>query len=146
MPQSDTEAAANTELVLRFINLAQAGDAEQMGQLLAEDCVQLFPRPGIPGMPAGAFSRAEILEFLSRLSVYEAGSKQLEIENVLAEGPLVAVQFKMRATTSRGEPYENFYVQFIECHEGKIAKLWEYCDTLYAARKLMPKALEASAT
>lgn len=146
MLQADNEAAANKDLVLRFIGFAQVGDAEQMGELLTEDCVQLFPRPGVPGMPAGAFSRTEILGFLSQLSVYQAGSKQLEIERVIAEGPLVAIQFKMRAITSRGEPYENFYVQFIECRDGKIAKLWEYCDTLYAARKLMPHALGAPAS
>lgn len=140
MSQTKDEAAANKPMVLRFLELAQAGDP-QMAVYLAEDCAQIFPRPGVPGMPAGAFSRAEILGFLAKLPVYERGSMLMEVENILAEGSLVAVQFRMQATTARGEPYENYYCQFFECRDGLIHKAWEYCDTLYATRKLMPEAL-----
>lgn len=141
MAELNNETAANKELVLRFIKLAQAGEIAQMAECLVEDYVQVFPRPGVAGMPAGAESRAQIVEFLSHLSsIYQPGSMEMEVENILAEGSLVAVQFKMKAVTARGEPYENYYVQFAQCREGKIVKCWEYCDTLYAANKLMPKA------
>lgn len=133
------DPAANKELVLRFMKLAQAGDLEAAGECVVDDYVQLFPRPGVPGMPSGAYSRDEIMAFLKALPVYQAGSMKMEVENIVAEGPMVALQFKMNAITARGEPYENFYVQFVECRGGKIVKCWEYCDTLYAAGKLLPK-------
>jgi ketosteroid isomerase-like protein len=141
MLQEEKEAAAaNKAMVLRFLELIQAGDP-RMADHLAQDCALVFPRPGIPGMPAGAFSRAEMLEFVAQLSVYERGSAEMEVENVLAEGPLVAVQFRLRAKTARGDAYENYFCQFFECRDGLIQRSWEYCDTLYATRMLVPEVL-----
>lgn len=135
-------ATANAELSLRFVEAAQTGNAEVVAECLTEDYVQIFPRPGIPGMPAGIDGRSQIVEFLSMLpAIYEPGSLHIDVENVVAQGPMVVIQFRMNATTAAGEPYENHYVQILECHEGKVTKSWEYCDTLYAAQKLMPDAL-----
>lgn len=141
MSNSKDEAAANRELALRFMRLVQDGEVEQAAECLAEDYVQVFPRPGIPGLPAGIEGRAQFVEFVSLLPVYEPGSIRMQMENVIAAGPMVVVQFKMNATTSRGEPYENFYVQIIECHGGKITKSWEYCDNHYAMKMLVPELI-----
>ncbi len=93
-------------------------------------------------MPAGMSTRDELVEFFSLLpAVYEPGSIRMEPENVVADGPMVVIQFTMTARTAAGEPYENHYVQIVECRGGKITKCWEYCDTLYAAKKLMPDVL-----
>lgn len=132
---------ANKELALRFMRAAQAGDLGRMAECLVEDYVQTFPRPGIPGMAHGVEGRDRLLQFLAALPVYETGSMKIEVENVLAEGPMVVVQYKMRARTTRGEDYENFYVQVFLCGDGKIKRGWEYCDTLYATRKLAPELL-----
>lgn len=139
------DAAAKKELVLKFMTSAQAGDIDTMVSCLTEDYAQIFPRPGVPGMPAGAEGRDQIVEFLKALPVYEKGSMKMTVENLIAEGDIAAIQFKMNARTARGEAYENFYVQFFQFRDGKIAKAWEYCDTLYATKKLMPEALNAPA-
>ena len=136
------DTAANTALALRFVRAAQIGDAEQVAECLVEDYVHIFPRPGIPGLPAGIESRDQVVEFLAMLpAIYEPESMQMDVENVIAQGSMVVIQFKLTAQTAAGEPYENHYVQILECRGGKVAKSWEYCDTLYAAQKLVPDLL-----
>ena len=139
------DAAAKKELVLKFMTSAQAGDIDTMVSCITEDYVQIFPRPGLAGMPASAEGRDQIVEFLKHLPVYEKGSMKMTVENLITEGDLAAIQFRMNAVTARGEAYENFYVQFYQFRGDKIAKAWEYCDTLYGAKKLMPEALNAPA-
>lgn len=143
MSQAQDDAAAKKALVLKFMAAAHAGDAATMASCLTEDYVQMFPRPGLAGMPASAEGRDKILEFVDRLPLYQKGSKKMTVENIIAEGDLVAIQFKMSAVTARGEAYENFYVQFYQFRGDRIAKAWEYCDTLYSAKKLLPEALNA---
>lgn len=135
-------ADANAALALRFVEAAQTGDADVVADCLVEDYVQVFPRPGIPGLPAGIEGRDQIVAFLAMLpAIYEPGSIRMDVENVIAQGSMVVIQFKMTATTATGDPYENHYVQILECQEGKVARSWEYCDTLYAAQQLMPDVL-----
>lgn len=145
MAEPANDADAKKALVLKFMTSAQAGDLETMVSCITEDYVQTFPRPGLAGMPAGAEGRDQLVEFLNHLPVYEKGSMKMTVENLIVEGSTAAIQFKMNAVTARGEPYENFYCQFFEFRGDKIAKAWEYCDTLYGAKKLMPEALAAPA-
>ena len=136
------QSEANKALVLRFMTAAQSADWDTMSNCIVEDYAQIFPRPGVPGLPAGTSSRAEIMAFVHGLSAYRPGSKRSEIESAIAEGDMVALQVRMAATTGRGEAYENFYAHFYRCREGRIVKAWEYADTRYAASKLVPDALE----
>ena len=136
----DTEA--NKELVLRYMRLAQAGDRNAVTECLAENCVRVFPRPGIHEV-AETTGREAILAKMPHLSLYEIGTLTMEVEHILAEGPLVAVQFILRARTAKGEPYENFYFHLFECHDGFITTFWEYNDTLHGARMLRPEVLAA---
>ena len=134
------ETKANSELVLRYMERAQAMDVDGAMGCLAEECVRVFPRPGIHAEPETR-GRAAILAKLPHLTLYERGSLRMKVENILADGSLVAVQFVLRATTARGEPYENFYFHLFECHDGLITKFWEYNDTLHGARMLRPELL-----
>lgn len=140
MPSTVDDAAANKDLVLRYMRCAQAGDVARMSELLAEDCVRIFPRPGIHAA-AATEGRSGVTGNQPHLKLYQPGSLQMEVEHIMAEGPLVAVQFVLRATTAAGEPYENFYFHLFECHDGRITKYWEYNDTLYGARMLRPDVI-----
>lgn len=135
------QANANKALVLRFMNAAQSADWGTMSDCIVEDYAQVFPRPGVPGMPAGTNSRAEIMRFVDGLSAYQSGSKRTEIECCIAEDDMVALQVRMQAVTARGEAYDNFYAHFYRCRDGRLVKAWEYADTEYAASKLIPDAL-----
>jgi ketosteroid isomerase-like protein len=78
---------------------------------------------------------------LSHAGLYKPGGLTMEVEHIVAEGPLVAIQFTLCAITARGEPYENYYYHLFECHNGKITKQGEYCDTLYGTRMLQPDTI-----
>ena len=142
MAQAQDETAANKALVLSYMKASQSTDREQMAQYLAEDAVRVFPRPGGRSDP-NTVGRDNIIGNIPHTAIYEPGTMRSEIENIIAEGPFVAVQFVLRATTARGEPYENFYLHVFECHDGKITKYHEYLDTLYGARMLRPELLGA---
>ena len=139
------EAAARREVARQFVVSAQAGDLETMASCLTEDFFQVFPRPGAPGGPEGARGRDTMMGFLKDLPIYSKEPRQVEIQHLLAEGPIAAISYKMTAVTAAGEPYANYYCQFLEFRGDKIAKAWEYCDTLYGAKMLRPELLEAPA-
>lgn len=133
--------AGNTTLVRRFVEAAQTGDRATMADCMVEDYIQVFPRPGAPGLPTRTTSRAAILEFVDRAATYRPGSKRAVIESCTAEGDTVALQVRMSAVTASGEAYENFYAHFYTCREGRIVQAWEYADTLYGAARLFPDSL-----
>ena len=133
------ETASNKELVLRYMKAAQADDVEGVTACWAEDCIRYMPRPGQGDVVAKG--RDSITAKLSHAGLYTPGTLKMEVEHIMAEGPMVAIQFIISATTSRGEPYKNYYHHLFECHDGKIVKQWEYCDTLYGMRMLRPERL-----
>lgn len=141
MAQPNDETAANKALVIRYMTASQSNDSATMAQCLDENCERMFPRPGLHNNPMTKGS-ANIIAMLPHRSHYETGSLKMEVENILAEGPLVAVQFLIRAKTAGGAPYENFYHFLFECKNGRITKFWEYCDTLYGAQMLRPQAVK----
>ena len=144
MPDDKDQLEANKELVLRYMRLAQQGEREQCLQILAEDAVRIFPRPGERPDPVTR-GNVNIVGDRPHTTLYKPGSMQMEVENVTAEGPRVAVQFIIRATAANGAPYENFYHHLYEVHGGRITRYWEYCDTLYGAKVLRPESLGGTA-
>ena len=138
MSETANELEANKALVLRYQHALQAGDLEGTRACLAEDCVRVFTRPGIRADP-NTVGRDEILGNLPHLALYQPGTLEMEVEHIVAEGAMVALQFVIRAVTAAGKPYENFYHFLFECHGGRITKFWEYCDTLYGAQLLRPE-------
>jgi ketosteroid isomerase-like protein len=126
--------AANKELVVRYLKHAHRCDWQAMGALLAEDATHYGPRPASPLEPLIRGRDNLLRELPSHTSLYQEGTVSIDIENIIAEGDFVDIQYIQRATTARGEPYENFYHYLFECENGKIKNYWEYIDTLYAQR------------
>ena len=143
MAQADV-VAANKALMVKFMKAAQSADADSMMECLVEDCVQVWPRPGLPGNPGSATGRDTLIGYLKNLTIYQKGSLQMTVENLVCDEKVGAIQFKLNAVTAAGEPYENYYAQFFEFRDGRIAKQWEYLDTLYATKKLKPEMLKAA--
>ena len=125
MSDGTDEKAANKELVIRYMTRAQANDIEGADECLAEDCVRMGPRPS-----------AGVIEGHPHVDLYQPGTLTMEVENLIAEGPFVAAQIAVQATAAGGDPYQNYYHQLFECHDGQITAQWEYLDTLYASRVL----------
>ena len=140
MLQETDNAAANRELVLSYMKASQSQDFARMRELLTEDAIRYFPRPGF--RPTSTTEgRDNITKNVPHVNLYQPGTMKMNIENIIATDRFVVVQFSLSAITARDEPYENYYVQVFEVEAGRIAKYWEYCDTLYGAKLLRPEML-----
>lgn len=140
MTQAD-EIGANKALVMRYMAASQRNELDVMAQCLAEDCVRVFPRPGLRPDP---FTRGRdaIIHNRPLTTIYEPGTLKSDFLHVVAEGAMVAVHFSMTAKTADGRPYENYYHMLFEVHDGAITQFWEFCDTLYGAMMLRPEAIK----
>jgi ketosteroid isomerase-like protein len=130
------EEARNKELVIRFLRYCHRGEWDAVAGLLADDVTQYAPRPASP-VELVVTGRDRLLKELeSHCSLYRPGSVTIEMENILAEGPLVDTHYIQRAITFRGDQYANYYCKLFECEDGRIKNFWEYVDTGYAGRLL----------
>ena len=100
-------AANGRAAVERYLAAAQAGDAEAVRGVFAEDASwQLGGDLPISGSWNGR--DAIVDEFLATaLSYYQPGSVSLEVTSVLADGDQVVVEWTSRARSRAGRPYEN---------------------------------------
>jgi ketosteroid isomerase-like protein len=142
--RSMNQVEANKAAVRNFLTSIPARDLATIGQCVTADVVQHFQKPSIrndDGRHDATLVRGrdkllnEIGTYLHQ--IYRPSTIEVEIERMVAEADCVAVQFILRAlTTRRGEPYENYYLFMFRCEDGKIAEYWEYLDSAYASAKL----------
>lgn len=141
---SADEIAANKALVIRYMTASQQNDLATMADCLAEDCIRVFPRPGLRPDPLTK-GRNQIINNRPLTTLYQPGTLKSDILHMVGEGPMVAVHFSMSAITADGRPYENFYHMLFEVRDGRIVQFWEFLDTLYGAMMLRPESLRAVA-
>jgi uncharacterized protein (TIGR02246 family) len=127
-------AANGRAAVERYLAAAEAGDAEAVREVFAEDASwQLGGDLPISGRWNGR--DAIVDEFLaSALSYYEPGSVSLEVTSIVADGDQVVVEWTSRARNRAGWPYENLCIGVFTVRDGRIHAVREYMDTLYAYR------------
>lgn len=95
----------------------------------------------VPGPPelipvAGVHrGRDGITRFLTK-AVQEFGvsssKPDLQIKRVTSEEDRVVIEHEVRACTATGQNYHNYYSLSFELENGKIHRIREYVDTLYA--------------
>lgn len=80
---------------------------------------------------------AVIEELLSPLAAQvEGGSVAISATSILADGDRVVVEGQGRATTIRGEPYDNRYCFVLSLADGRIVRVTEYMDSSLVERRL----------
>ncbi len=114
-------------------------DRETLATLLTEDIVwhaPPFARERF-GDPVG---RQAVLDFLCGAGdeFYQPGSFSIERELEAFEGDRAIVMAILRATTARGEPYENRYAFGFRFREERIAEAWELLDSIHFERQMGP--------
>jgi uncharacterized protein (TIGR02246 family) len=121
-------------VVARYVEAVQAGDAGAIREAFAEDAVwRLDGELPISGTWRGR--DAIMNEFLATaMSYYEPGSVDLEITRIVAEAEHAVMEWTSRARTTRGEAYENHCIGVFTVRDGRIVRVHEYMDTLYAHR------------
>jgi ketosteroid isomerase-like protein len=119
------------KLIKTYFKRIQTGDA-RLPDLLADDVTWWVP----PGSDmAGTYEgKAKVLELMgSGIGLYDQTvPMQIDVQEMVAEGSTVCVQFVLTAKTAKGRDYRNHYHFVFKTRRGKISAVKEYVDTKYA--------------
>lgn len=131
MSETGPDLDANKALVREYFERLQSGDPT-FPDLLADDVAWWVP-PG-SDMSGTYEGKDAVMAFIgSGVGYYDAASPMhVDIEQVVAEGEWVAVQFVLRATTAAKRPYRNHYHFAFRIRDGRIVLVKEYLDTKIA--------------
>ena len=124
-------AADAKKLVKTYFKRIQTGDPK-LPELLADDVTWWVP-PG--SAMAGLYEgKAKVLELMgSGIGLYDQTVPMtIDVEEMVAEGNTVCVQFVLSAKTAKGRDYRNHYHFVFKTKRGKISAVKEYVDTKYA--------------
>jgi steroid delta-isomerase-like uncharacterized protein len=125
---------ANKAVVLRYVDAFNRGDLQALRALLADDAqIQ-----GVMG--EGLFERIEPVW----RQLIEGYGMQLQVEELVAEGHLVAARFTETGTFKRpafgheptGQSYTLVAMEFFEIRDGKIQRRWGARDAASQMRQL----------
>lgn len=107
---------------------------DELVELVADDIVWHTPPSTIPAFRGPHRGKDAVLGLIGGAggSLFVAGSQRVEIEHIIAEGEIVAAQFRQVARTTSGHDYDNLYTFFFRVRDGQIHELWENVDTGYA--------------
>ena len=127
-------SGANKQLVRSFFEALSSGDLERLWSFLDEESTWEVCAAEIAG--AGLHRGREIVEeFLGPVrGWFEPGDPKVEIETMIAEGNLVAVEAEGRGRFLGGTEYHNRYSFVLEVRGDRIGAVREYMDTEYAHR------------
>jgi ketosteroid isomerase-like protein len=126
------------QVLQRYLDALVAGDVDTIRDSFAEDAVWTIQ--GDLPIAGPWHGRDRIVdEFLGAVGVgtlFEPGSQRFEFPTMIAEGDVVALEWRVRARTARGARYDNRYCALFVVRDGRIAAVREYLDTRYAAEVL----------
>jgi hypothetical protein len=129
-------AAENKQVVLGFVEALSRGNLDAINAALADDATWWLPG----SLPVSGTHRGKkgIFEgFLAKaVPFFEPRTLSISVQNTIAEGDCVAVEWIARGKTAKGKPYENYYNVVFEVKNNKIQAVREYVDTLYAKEVL----------
>jgi ketosteroid isomerase-like protein len=135
----------NRAVVRKYLESVAAFDLQGITECLAENVVQHYVAPSHltddgSHNAATISSRDSIVHEIETCfhdQLYQRGTVTITIQNLVAEGDLVAGRFILAARTVRAdEEYKNYYHFLYRCEKGRVAEYWEYLDTKYSAAKL----------
>jgi uncharacterized protein len=115
-----------------FIDALNAGDAERLDRLFADDVRWTFP--GNFDFSGTHEGKAAVFEgFLGPAgSLFEPpATPPIELRNVITGDDVVALEYVARMRSAIGKDYENHYVLMVDVADGKINHVREYNDTLH---------------
>ncbi len=116
-------------------------DAAEILKRFKEDAVWIAPKDNATalalGAPAGFVGAGNIANFIAhdfgRLFVNDV---KIDFKGVYADGDVVVVEERMRATLASGRPYDNDYCFVFELEDGLVKTMREYMDTAKSHRMI----------
>lgn len=136
-------AAAKTRALIEqyFDTLMTGGD---ISALFSDDIVWHLPRSSPMGGPFRG--RNAVLEMLGAgVGLFDLSTLRIELHSIVADHNQAAARFTMKANTAAGAAYENDYLFFFACDNGRISEVWESLDTLHQQRTGLFAAQEEQA-
>jgi ketosteroid isomerase-like protein len=130
---------SNKAVIQRWIGPASDGIgpfllSNEARELLAQDAVwHLPPTAVIPGLEDSRVvtGRENIFAIQQRAGeIYNVATIQIAVRNLLADGDWVILQYAMQCQAANGNDYRQEYLFLFELHDGVIATIWDYYDTL----------------
>ncbi|MGJ5820292.1 ester cyclase [Paludibaculum fermentans] len=124
----------NKATVRAFVDAFNRGDFEAVGKLCTED-VKIQGVPGQAGFAAAASIWREL---------HEAYNLQLDVEDMVGEGSIVAVRLNEQGTFTRpfrglqptGKSYTLVAIEWFHLRDGKIAAHWGARDSASMMKQL----------
>lgn len=126
---------ANKQVALDFLHAMSTADAEGMARCITADAETITK--GFAQVSGRRNRETMLATAAAFLDVVPTGFRP-KIEQVVAEGNTVVLEFEGNAVLSNGEPYCNQYVFIFTFENGKIRRLNEYFCTVLADRTIMP--------
>ena len=128
-------ALHNKRLIWGIFAELGLGNTRALADALADDARWTFP--GSWSWSGTWAPKTEVIDGLLRpLMAQFPGGYRCEAEFVLAEGDRVVVQAHGRATTARGDAYDQTYLFIFRIRNGQITEVVEHCDTALVERVL----------
>lgn len=124
-----------------LLNAIIDGDDETVRRTLADDVVWHTPPSTLPDYQGPHRGPTAVIALTSgSAGVFRAGTRSVEVLRQVAEGDLIAVDWRHNALMADGSPYQNLYSFFFRIADGLVAEVWENFDTgyLYQRLGLMP--------
>jgi ketosteroid isomerase-like protein len=125
--------AENAALVRRALEAFNRADTERFLGYFSDD--MRFWMNGNHQFSGAVVGKNAFVELVGRVAAGLAKMINLEVENLIAAGEWVVVECAGRATTVRGEPYDNRYCMLWRVRDGKLVELKEYNDSALVIEK-----------
>lgn len=129
----DDRTSNNRAAVLRAWEAFASRRAERVAEVFTVDAEWLAPPENATAHAIGGeyhlVGRDRIVRFLTEEFPAVFTDVTVEFRSVVAEGDVVVVEERMRATLASGRPYDNDYCFVFEVQDGRIHRVREYMDT-----------------
>jgi ketosteroid isomerase-like protein len=136
-------ATENKELLQDVFAKLAAGDLSAMREAMADDFRWVFPGDW---SWSGVWQPKQVVldELLRPLMAQFEGRYRSQADLIIADGDRVVVQARGKATTKRGDPYNQTYCYVFRVRGGQLIEVVEHCDTALVERVLERPATAGS--
>jgi len=120
----------------RYLQALTGGDLVTIAASFTDDAT--WSVHGTLPLSGTRHGREEIIAFLAgAASLYEPGSQTFCFGDITAEGDRAVLEWRVRGVaTATGRAYDNAYCAVFVIHDGRIAEVREYLDSLHVAQTL----------
>ena len=120
------------EIVRTFLETLNSGELGRLRQMFHAEAVWEVMPTGIPGVGKHQGRDFIIDEFLTPVrELFEPGSPKIEVDRVIGQDDVAAVELRANGPMRNGKQYSNKYCYIFEIMDGLVYVIREYMDSYY---------------